>query len=170
MLRGLNLKVLVIMLFVFIFTGCVTPLVQYNKNEGILSLKIDEKNRKDILFDNPQYVTRSGSCLVDYYVVLEKNNLSYGNISINHIKIDTNRCEWNGLTVNHAINNIKNYFKSKKIKLLKKEKIGQYEFFTYELDNEKVIYLIEIWGNGEETFIITENEKFSEELKKSLKK
>jgi hypothetical protein len=156
-------------IFMLVLSGCAGTLVSYNNTSKTLSLKINDKENKEIKFVNPIYIPTSGTCIDNMYTIVEENTPAYGKIIVQHISISSN-CGWNGLANGFFIQKIKKYYKTDNVKLITKEDVGEYAFSSYKLiDKYRTIYMIEIWGANQNTFIIDEDGKLYNELKRSFK-
>jgi hypothetical protein len=160
-------NILAIGLSALVFSGCSAPLVQYSNDTKVLSLKINDKTRKNLKLNNVRYESRGGQCIQNHFAIADKHIPKYGHIFAEHIEISSN-CEWNGLAEGYWVSHIKKYFKVKEVKRISNKKIGQYEFSTFLLDNSYEIKMIEIWGSSENTFIFDVDGIFSEELESDL--
>ncbi len=173
MFLKINFRFILIGIIIFIFSGCSSSLVNYNTATKVLSLKIGNKNKKELHFKNPQYIPNAEYCVDYMYTIIDKDIPQYGNILVQHISLSSN-CDWNVFPDSFFIQKIQKYYKAKNIKLVSNKDIGQYAFYTYKLFYKykiyKTIYMIGIWGANENTFIVDENGKFFNELKILLEK
>ena len=150
-----------------LFIGCATQTATFNNKTKLLTINIDHKNKKELLFTTPIVNNNGGHCILNHFAVAQRDVPQYGDIFVEHISIDTN-CEWNGLAEGYFSEYMKKYFNIKSVKKLDIKKIGKFEFSTYLLDNYLKIKMIEIWGPKENTFIFDKLGFFSDELEKTL--
>jgi len=159
-------KIFVTGVSLFILAGCSTPLVKYNVDQEVLSLKINDKKRKEINLVNPTYNSGGGVCMQEYFRV-GASTPEYGYIFTEHTAIKSN-CEWHGLPKGYFVQSVQRHSKAKDVTLLSKKKIGQYEFYKYSLDGLKEFNIVVLWGANQSTIILDERGVLSQEIQEEL--
>lgn len=161
----------VIVLFVILmFSGCTKPLVQYTPEKKVLSLKISEEKRLEVQFDKPYYKTWGGYCLTKAYILTDPKVEKYGYLYIKHTTLE-GRCSWNGLAEDYFLELAKKIWKATNVKKFETIKKDPYQFTRYSADvkgKSMTVYIIEIWGGKENTFIVDPKGTLTKELKSEL--
>ncbi len=166
-----RLKQMVLITAIFLLGGCAVPLVQYEKKSEVLSLKMDKKQRYNVALDKPVYQPLRGQCLKSSYMITDSNHPRYGYLFATHISLKGG-CQWKGLLEGYFINAAKKGLKATEIKKIGGEEIGQYKFIRYSAKIEgkrEGFYIINLWGAGENTFIIDRKGELTREIKQRLR-
>ncbi len=132
-----------IIIMIFVFNGCLAPLVSYSNSSKVLSLKLYDEQRKEVKFENEKYKTSAGYCISKSFLLSSDNVENYGFLSVEHIKIK-DRCEWKGLAEGFYIEKIKRIFDNSEVNLIKRTELGQYIFSEYEVVGVQNVSLIEL--------------------------
>ena len=163
-----------LLLIIFVFSGCVTPFVQYKTNEKQLQLRITEESSHIVQFDSPIYrVFSGGKCFVENFVLVEAKNPIYGYLYIRHLLLNSN-CEYGRSMENEFRDAAKKIWNATDIKRIgDKKTIDNYSFSKFSANvNGKIehINLIHIHSFRNATFIIDPLGKLSQELIEKLEK
>lgn len=159
-------KLLFLLLCAFLFSACSVATYSYNDKGKNLIFKKAKDNLHFVQLSNPKVTATFDSCSLFSYT-LQDNSSLYGKIFIEHINLQSD-CQFNGDSLGFLLYEFKENLKLKSFKQLEFIKYNNYEFYTYKINDEKIVNFIFIFSVLEDTFIIDYEGKLYQEVVKQF--
>ena len=151
-------------LFSIIFVGCFSAYTSFNysKNDEIVKFKFSkETDSLDYKVQDSKYRNKFAGCVFNAFTVETKSMNS--KLMIEHISINTD-CTWLGLPRSIYTDFIRDEIKVKRVELIDRTKVNEYEFSIYKTDKNCIMYLITISQMYDTTFIVDNTGNFYNDL------
>lgn len=158
------MKYYILLLIIFLFSGCTNLLFETKNN--VFSLNSYDAKLLKIELTNPVFKHRFDSCVYSGYTIND-NNKEYGELFIEHIGLKDD-CQWNGLSRSFYEFFIKQKLSIKRMKLLQRVDLENYEFSKYLIDGKCNLYLIFIYQGNSVTFLIDQEGKLYRDVLKKF--
>ncbi len=148
----------------FILSSCtVNPTIKYDDKD--IEVKLDKAKYYKIPSEKQAKSKNLDTCVFDSLYLRDKND-KY-DFSLDYIDLDVT-CEWSGFSKSEYLSHIKNSSRFTHLKYLDKYESENIDITKYQTDKKCEFYLVSIYGNDEDIFIIDKNGALTSDIVNDL--
>ncbi len=139
-------------------TSCSALSYSYSSNSKELMFKVPNDKLYGFKLKSPKISPTFDACTIDSYTLKETQS-----VFIEHISLHSN-CKFNSEAFGLFLYEFKENLKLKSLKPLETLTFSNYEFYTYEVDENSIVNFIFIFSPFEDTFIVDFEGKIYQEI------
>lgn len=151
-------KFLFLIAFSLFFSSCSALSYSYLANTKELRFKVPNDKLYPIKLQNPKVNSTFDACTMDSYTLKDGNA-----VFIEHLSLHSN-CKFNAEALGLFLYEFKENLKLKSFKPIESFAFSNYEFYTYEVDENSIVNFIFIFSPFEDTFIVDFEGKIYQEI------
>lgn len=151
-------KFLFLIAFSLFFSSCSALSYSYLSHTKELRFKVPNDKLYQVKLQNPKVNSTFDACTMDSYTLKDANS-----VFIEHLSLHSN-CKFNAEAFGLFLYEFKENLKLKSLKPIESFTFSNYEFYTYEVDENSIVNFIFIFSPFEDTFIVDFEGKIYQEI------